>query len=247
MSGATLKDIEPAILERAQKLSEALWNRDGIGYAQRVVGDRASNPTPIKVSAEERLALVVAHLTGQRATVFEFSAKDFTPGEDVRTRKFDGAIICLGALALDAHSRGLWACIDIDGGKHKWALSSPGGAARAIAERARAVGLYPMIERSRSGSGFHVWIFVLEPMPGADLRELGLRLCPPDPPELAHPDKAGQTHADAERGQGLEVFPKQAHADVGSQVWFPLWHGAKDGGGRFVEIGKDGEIEEVDL
>ena len=43
----------------------------------------------------------------------------------------------------------------------------------AFCEAARALGLTPAVERSRSGEGAHVWFFFAEPVPAADARKLG--------------------------------------------------------------------------
>lgn len=62
----------------------------------------------------------------------------------------------------------LLAC-DFDGAS--WALD-----ARAFHDAAVAVGLQPVLERSRSGQGAHVWLFFSRPVPAVTARRLGAGL-----------------------------------------------------------------------
>ena len=48
--------------------------------------------------------------------------------------------------------------------------------ARAFAGTARRLGLSPLIERSRSGNGAHVWFFFSEPVAAATARKMGCHL-----------------------------------------------------------------------
>lgn len=57
-------------------------------------------------------------------------------------------------------------CADFDDGN--WQAD-----VHAFREAARALGLTPAVERSRSGEGAHVWFFFAEPVPAADARKLG--------------------------------------------------------------------------
>lgn len=47
---------------------------------------------------------------------------------------------------------------------------------RALAETARRLGLPPLVERSRSGNGAHVWFFFSEPVAAATARKMGCHL-----------------------------------------------------------------------
>ena len=59
--------------------------------------------------------------------------------------------------------------IDLDG--KSWQSDT-----RAIQSTARAVGLEPAIERSRSGNGAHLWFFFVDAVTAADARKLGFML-----------------------------------------------------------------------
>jgi hypothetical protein len=47
---------------------------------------------------------------------------------------------------------------------------------RAFAETARRMGIPPLVERSRSGNGAHVWFFFSEPVPAVTARKMGCHL-----------------------------------------------------------------------
>jgi hypothetical protein len=47
---------------------------------------------------------------------------------------------------------------------------------QALTQTCRSVGLHPAIERSRSGSGAHIWFFFTDPVPAAEARRLGFTI-----------------------------------------------------------------------
>src|SRR5262249_39286314 len=130
--------------------------------------------------------------------------------------------------------------IDCDGGgRHGNPLADPLGVALQILDRLRRVGITASLERSGSGTGWHVWVFLDSPLPASRVRRLLLAVIPRDT------FLANGTTADASANRGLEVFPKQnsiAGDGLGNMVWLPWWHGAAGDGNLFHEVGPDGEI-----
>lgn len=103
--------------------------------------------------------------------------------------------------------------VDFDGEGH--GRPNPTDHAIVACERACAFGLMPLLERSGSGTGWHLRILCEAPTEAKLLRALGCSL-------------AGDP--------AIEVFPKQQVIDEdhpGSQVWLPYWGGAQPGGGLF--------------
>src|SRR5262249_44664929 len=134
----------------------------------------------------------------------------------------------LGTYSPDLSGLTLYGVADFDGGTHSAALADPLAGALALLDLLRQRGLAGHLERSRSGSGWHVWVFLACKAPAALVRRLLrglLRLAPAESLRLA--GKGGPA--------APEVFPKRdtAPPDVGSQVWLPWHHAARDGRNHF--------------
>jgi hypothetical protein len=209
----------PGVDHKLALLRRHFLNRDDI------LGHLATWGKPCPVEAGEALTrLLSSHLTG-------------VPVRH-RWRKLDGTKSGdeLGPLRLGTYSpapdgRTRFACIDCDGGGHHGTpLKDPLAVALSIILTLQAWGLTCYLERSGSGAGWHVWVFFAEPVPAWKVRRLLLALIPRDA-ELA---EGG--YADAHKGEGLELFPKQDRIKqdgIGNQVWLPWWHGAAEGGNAF--------------
>lgn len=102
--------------------------------------------------------------------------------------------------------------IDLDGESH--GKGSCFDSMLHVDEKAQALGLRPLIERSGSGTGWHVRFLLEEGICTRTARDLGESI-------------AGELDA--------EVFPKsEATSGPGSMVWLPYWHGATSGANLFV-------------
>lgn len=103
--------------------------------------------------------------------------------------------------------------IDFDGESHGRAACMD--ATIGVVDLMQTSGLQPLLERSGSGTGWHVRLLMAEPTTVATLRHLG---------ELFAPDG------------NVEIFPKNEHVlqgKFGSMVWLPYWHGSV-GGNAFL-------------
>jgi hypothetical protein len=194
---------------------------------------------PVAVDGDdERRALLLAHLLGEgapEATARWISAKK----SGTETGRFR-----LGTYSPDRDGMTLFGVIDCDGGgRHNNPLADPLGVALAILVRLERLSLTAYLEQSGSGTGWHVWVFFLQPVPAALVRRLLFPVCPADAPL-----KTGSM-ADAGRNSGLEVFPKQDAIEpdgLGNQVWLTWWSGAEEGANLFYAVGDGGELAPSD-
>jgi hypothetical protein len=178
--------------------------------------------------------VLLSHLVGKKATAWWRSLKH--PEGGVARGPFR-----LGSYspALDGTTR--HAVIDCDGGAHSRPLADPLVAALAIQAALVARGLTAYLERSKSGDGWHVWVFFSEPVPAPLVRRVFLAVLPADLP------LRGGGCASARTTAGLELFPKQdsiehTPAKVGNQVWLP-WYFAADWPCNEFHRLKDGRVE----
>jgi hypothetical protein len=113
------------------------------------------------------------------------------------------------------------AVLDIDGGAgHSRPVEDPEGLARKAARLALELGLNPSVERSRSGEGYHVWLFFAGPVPAPKVLALLLRLR-------------------EELDPRVEFRPTCARLDeggTGTQTWAPWWCEAAEGNNEFVRF-----------
>jgi hypothetical protein len=148
-------------------------------------------------------------------------------------------LVRIGTYAPSPEGTTVFGCVDFDGGgRHKNPLDDPLGAALAFVENCTAAGLPCHLEKSGGGQGWHVWIFFDQPQSAAVVRKRLLRLLPAA-------KLADGRQADATKGLGIELFPKQdriPEGGYGNMVWLPLWHGAKGGGNLFYKLDDGGEL-----
>lgn len=187
------------------------------------------------LSDAEASRMVACHLSGDPPLGWFRISRQEGPEERCGLQR-------LGVYCIDLDSNTKWLCIDLDGPKaqqadgsvqaHSNPLASPLEAVRQSVEAARELGLAPYVELSKSGSGYHLWVFFNEPIPARLARAIGRLIVPDDVPLL----NGGM--ADYSRSEGIEIFPKQdeLYGSFGNQVWLPLFYGDKGGRGRFHEV-----------
>jgi hypothetical protein len=125
-----------------------------------------------------------------------------------------------------------WLCLDFDGAGHASALADPLSTALSTRQIFRNHGLPAYLERSGSGSGYHLWCFFDPPVLATEVRKVGLELAPKDAPLMA--SDVATPHS----GRGIEVFPKQDQVSklgVGNMVWVPWCGLARPGCNLFYE------------
>ena len=150
----------------------------------------------------------------------------------------------IGAYSLNTNNFSKWMCIDIDGGDgHSNSIKDPFEALIKIVSCIRTFGIEPMIEKSKSGEGFHVWIFFDKPILAKEARKLGLLIAPRDilleNGELANPDK----------NQGIEIFPKTTEIignGTGNGVFLPWWKDGKKEGSLFFALDNLDELRLIE-
>jgi putative DNA primase/helicase len=137
-----------------------------------------------------------------------------------------------------------WGGIDADGKTHKTPLATPLSAALTIIARLAKLNVPAYLERSGSGSGWHVWVFFDVLVPAVLVRRLlfGILAKPDDRFKLANGEPA-----DPKAGKGLEVFPKQdsiGEAGLGNLLWLPWHHAATAGANEFYRVAADGNPQQ---
>lgn len=131
------------------------------------------------------------------------------------------------------------AVIDCDGGEHSRPLADPLAATLCVMAALRASGIPCYLERSKSGTGWHVWMFFAEQVPASAVRRVLFAILPRNLP-LAD----GKGLANPTKGVGVEVFPKQdSHDYMGNQAWLPWWHGAEWPNNQFHRETAGGGVE----
>jgi hypothetical protein len=130
--------------------------------------------------------------------------------------------------------------IDFDGSEdHSAPLADPLAVVLTVYFLAESLGLACYLESSRSGKGWHLWIFFNKPVPASLARRLGFLLAPKDA-VLAHGKLASP-----EAGKGIEVFPKNDRVSgvgIGTQVWLPWYYDSKPGGNQFYRPSPGGGL-----
>ena len=193
---------------------------------------------PCPVEAGDNLnAMLAAHLGGAAAPVRWVTKAGKTGTKTGRFR--------LGTYSPGQDGRTLFAVIDCDGGgRHGNPLANPLGVAMGIVAALRAMGIVAHLERSGSGTGWHVWVYFRTAVSATTVRRLLFAVVPKDAPL-----QNGKV-ADAASNHGLEIFPKQDRLDddnpLGNQVWLPWWFGAADGANQFYRITDGGEVAPYD-
>jgi hypothetical protein len=212
-----LKLFEQHFLNRRDTLAFAPpWNSD----VARAVTD--GNPA----------ALLLAHVNGEAVRV-PWANQEGKSGttQPIRVRG--------GTYSPATDGTTVYGCVDFDGGgRHARPLADPRGAALDFIGNCAGAGLTVYLEKSGGGQGWHVWVFLREPLSAHVVRTAIYALLPAA-------KLADGTPADARKNAGIEVFPKQdtlATGGFGNMVWLPWWHGAAAGGNLFYRYGDSGEL-----
>ena len=182
-----------------------------------------SPPRPYHLATEDKLNdLLQAHVTGERMTVKKIDDSGW----------YD-ASVRVGSYSPDKHGTTKYLVFDIDGGKpkegHSDPLKDPDACALFLMEELKKRGVYPYLEKSGSGTGWHVWVFFTQKQPADKVRLFAKDVIKAVPSELklTYKGKIDNT---------IEIFPKQNfQKNYGNLIWLPWWHGSKNGGGLFYD------------
>jgi hypothetical protein len=162
--------------------------------------------------------LLLAHLGGPKVRVPWQTARK----EGITRQSGNWRIGSYGP-APDGTTR--WIVCDFDGGDdHAEPLAEPTAVALTAYRLFWRAGIPAYLERPRSGSGWHLWVFFREPIAAVKARALARLLLPHDDALTIHGELAD-----------LEIFPKRDNLDgarVGHQVWLP-W---------FCEASREGNV-----
>ena len=241
------RDIPPEQETACRLLREHFFSRTDIvaarqSWVDRKTKERVSQPRPVKgeESLDDLIAFHVIGPSGGKAPPLNYINRK-TAGQVADARGFDR----LGSYAVAPDNTTAWLCIDFDGpgAGHAKAttLADPQAAMIACFEKCSGLGVPAHIEKSGSGSGWHLWVFFEKPIPAVDARLLAHFIAPTDQVLMT-----GEP-ADIRTGRGIECFPKQNTVSdkkigAGNMVWLPFWYGAKDGGNRFYVVEGDGDL-----
>jgi replicative DNA helicase len=175
---------------------------------------------------DERLTgYLKAHISKHHRTKIRWTSKNNPQGGETKTGNWR-----IGTYGPAPDGTTGWLVLDFDGSNHAVPLTDPAAAALFVYRLCWSLGLPCYLERSKSGSGWHLWIFFDPPITAKDARALGFVLVPDDFP------LTDGRFADASKGLGVEVFPKADDLrgkTVGNQVWLPWYIGAAQGGNAF--------------
>jgi hypothetical protein len=211
----------PAAFELADRLAgllaaHFLCRADRLAYATR-----KGNPCPVDVGADLRKALL-SHVLGPYADRLRLRAVPQRCPEGYSVR----GPFRLGTYTPAPGPEGLtvYACLDFDGGNHSAPLPDPLAAALRVVLLLKGAGLACHLERSKSGTGRHVWVLFARPAKAAVVRRALRALLPDDL-------------------KGVELFPKSDSVEyMGNQVYLPWWHGARWPCNQFYREAPDGTV-----
>ena len=225
------KAPQVALDPRVLLLREFFFNRQD-KVAVRSQKGKKRTPFPVRPEKGDPTPLLTAHVLGKTA-----------PEAMVRTVAKDGCFSVfsghfrVGSYAPALNGTTRWLCLDFDGAGHSNPLRDARGAALATVQNFYTKKIPCYLERSGGGHGYHVWVFFSSPVPASDARALGFQMAC----QKAPLQKGG--FADPERGQGIEVFPKQEKVSpkgVGNMVYLPWWSGAPGGANQFYPVSPEG-------
>ena len=229
--------------KQVQLLNQYFFSRRDIvavrqTWRDRKTGEIISQPRPVKGEdlLDDLIAFHVIGPQGGKAPPLSYVNRK-TAGQVADARGFDR----LGSYAVAPDNTTVWLCLDFDGPGHPLPLADPKETLLACLERCRSLGVPAHVEKSGSGTGWHLWVFFEEPVPAADARLLAHLVAPTDQVLVT-----GEP-ADIRAGRGIECFPKQntvsdKRMGAGNMIWAPYWFQAKDGGNEFHRVTDDGDL-----
>src|SRR5262249_27080514 len=148
----------------------------------------------------------------------------------------------LGIYLPSREGRTRFAVLDFDGKGHKNPLADPTAAALTVRAALEAAGLSCYLEKSRSGHGWHLWVFFSAMVPAELVRRVLLPLVPDGLP--LRDGGVSRIRSNA----GVELFPKQSDvsktpARLGNQVFLFWWNGAEWPNNQFHRTNDAGTLE----
>lgn len=193
---------------RSRLLTQHFFNR------RDVAAHKGKKPHPVYPTPDRFEAAVRSHLDGSDPGPVE--ARSRGKGTSWLTR----GPLRLGSYCPAPDGTTVFACVDVDGDNHARPAADPLGLALAVVAVLKRNGIACHLERSKSGKGWHVWVFFAAPVRAALARRVLLSLLP--------------------EGEPFELFPKRddcaTAAGLGSAVFLPWWHGAGPGCNEFYRV-----------
>ena len=191
-----------------------------------VIAIARPNGKPQPATTVDLDAAVRAHVLGDKAPPVQFTLTD-----DKKT--VVSGRPRLGAYFLTTDGTIEAACVDIDGGDgHAHPVKDPDGVAVEVCRCLIAADFVVYLEKSGSGTGWHVWVFFDKPTQAAKVRRAILAVLP-------NVELRSGGIADARLNQGIELFPKQdslTGKGLGNLVWLPYWSEARPGANAFYSM-----------
>jgi hypothetical protein len=200
------------------------------------VAVRRPTGSPSPADPENQLnALIRAHLLGKAVPTVRVRWVTLNGKSDYFTGRPR-----LGTYLPAADGTTVFGCVDADGkGHHSAPLKDPRGVALDIRGSLDVLKITSFLEKSGSGTGWHVWTFFDKPVPARKVRELLYDVIP------SEVELADGTKADGKSKKGPEVFPKQdsiADGGLGNMLWLPWWSEAPEGANVFYTVAADSEV-----
>ena len=197
-------------MTKVELLKKYFFNRKNIASVQKHLWNSLR---PWKVDPEDMDKLLHGHVSGEKTKV-----------------KGEYGVWRAGSYTPDLEGLTKWLCFDVDGGpEHEDGVEDTDATALEIVARVEGKGMFPFLERSGRGHGWHVWIFFKEGESAEKVRIFASQIIEAIPVER-RTSKTGETK------NVIEVFPKSnTISNYGNAVWLPWWNGGHNGGGKFYD------------